>query len=78
MAEHQQLADAFMTDAVLAGQDQGVGEELLADGTDELPLNVLDGDLGVKEIPQPWVSVVLLFRLSRRSMDPLCSSEVSE
>lgn len=34
-----------MADAVLAGQDQGVGEELLAAGANQLPLNVLDGNL---------------------------------
>lgn len=35
-----------MADAVLAGQDEGVGEELLAAGADQLPLDVLDGNLG--------------------------------
>lgn len=33
-----------MADAVLAGQDQGVSEELLTDGADQLPLYVLDRD----------------------------------
>lgn len=45
MAEHQQLPDTFVADAVLAGQDQGVSEELLTDGADQLPLYVLDRDL---------------------------------
>lgn len=45
MVHHQQLPDTFVTDAVLAGQDQRVGEELLTDGADQLPLNVLDGNL---------------------------------
>lgn len=45
MVEHQQLPDTLMADAVLAGQDQRVGEELLADGADQLPLYVFDGDL---------------------------------
>lgn len=52
MVEHQQLTDALVTDAVLAGQDQGVGEELLTDGADQLPLDVLDGDLVMKGIRQ--------------------------
>ncbi len=45
MVQHQQLSDTLVTDAVLAGQDQRVGEELLADGADQLPLDVLDGNL---------------------------------
>lgn len=45
MVYHQQLPDTFVADAVLAGQDQGVGEELLAAGADQLPLYVLDGNL---------------------------------
>lgn len=45
MVYHQQLPDTFVADAVLAGQDQGVGEELLAAGADQLPLDVLDGNL---------------------------------
>lgn len=45
MVYHQQLPDALVADAVLAGQDQGVGEELLAAGANQLPLNVLDGNL---------------------------------
>lgn len=49
MVHHQQLPDTLVADAVLAGQDQRVGEELLTDGADQLPLNVLDGNL-VKEV----------------------------
>lgn len=45
MIEHQQLSDTLVADTVLAGQDQRVGEELLADGTDQLPLYILDRDL---------------------------------
>lgn len=45
MVEHQQLSDALVADAVLAGQDQRMGEELLTDGADQLPLDVLDRDL---------------------------------
>lgn len=45
MVDGQQIADALVADAVLAGQDEGVGEELLAAGADELPLDVLDGNL---------------------------------
>lgn len=45
MVQHQQLPHTFVADAVLAGQDQRVGEELLTDGADQLPLDVLDGDL---------------------------------
>lgn len=45
MVYHQQLPDTLVADAVLAGQDQRVGEQLLADGADQLPLDVLDGNL---------------------------------
>lgn len=45
MVLHQQLPDTLVADAVLAGQDQWVGEELLADGAYQLPLDVLDRDL---------------------------------
>lgn len=45
MVDEQQVADALVADAVLAGQDEGVGEQLLAAGADELPLDVLDGNL---------------------------------
>lgn len=45
MVDQQQLADTLVADAVLAGQDEGVGEELLAAGADQLPLDVLDGNL---------------------------------
>lgn len=45
MVQHEQLPHTFVADAVLAGQDQRVGEELLTDGADQLPLNVLDGNL---------------------------------
>ncbi len=45
MVQHQQLSDALVADAVLAGQDQRVREELLADRADQLPLDVLDRDL---------------------------------
>lgn len=48
MVEHQQLPDTLVADAVLAGQDQRVGEELLTDGADQLPLDVLDRDLVVR------------------------------
>lgn len=49
MVEHQQLPDTLVADAVLAGQDQRMGEELLADGADQLPLNVFDRDLVERE-----------------------------
>lgn len=45
MVYHQQLPDTLVADAVLAGQDQRVGEQLLTDGADQLPLDVLDGNL---------------------------------
>lgn len=45
MVEHEQLSHTLVADAVLAGQDQRVGEELLADGADQLPLYILDRDL---------------------------------
>lgn len=45
MVHHQQLSDTLVADAVLAGQDQRVGEELLTDGADQLPLDVLDRNL---------------------------------
>lgn len=45
MVYHQQLPHALVADAVLAGQDEGVGEELLTAGADQLPLDVLDGNL---------------------------------
>lgn len=45
MVQHQQLSDTLMADAVLAGQDERVGEELLTDRADELPLDVFDRDL---------------------------------
>lgn len=45
MVDEQQLPDTLVADAVLAGQDEGVGEELLAAGADQLPLDVLDGNL---------------------------------
>lgn len=48
MVHHQQFPHTLVADTVLAGQDQRVGEELLTDGADQLPLNVLDGNL-VKE-----------------------------
>lgn len=48
MIHHQQLADALVADAVLARQDERVGEELLADGAYQLPLNVLDGHLAME------------------------------
>lgn len=48
MVQHQQLSDTLVADAVLAGQDQRMGEELLADGADQLPLYVLDRDLKVE------------------------------
>lgn len=45
MVDEQQLPDTLVADAVLAGQDERVGEELLAAGADQLPLDVLDGNL---------------------------------
>lgn len=45
MVQHEQLAHTLVADAVLTWQDERVGEELLADGADQLPLNVLDGHL---------------------------------
>lgn len=45
MVQHQQLSHALVADAVLAWQDERVGEELLADRADELPLDVFDWDL---------------------------------
>lgn len=45
MVEHQQLSDTLVADAVLAGQDQRVGKELLTYRADQLPLDVLDWDL---------------------------------
>lgn len=45
MVQHQKLSDTLVTDAVLTGQDQRMGEELLADRADQLPLDVLDRDL---------------------------------
>lgn len=45
MVQHQQLSDTLVADTVLAGQDQRMGEELLTDRTDQLPLDVLDWDL---------------------------------
>lgn len=45
MVDQQQLAHALVADAVLAGQDERVGEQLLAAGADQLPLDVLDGHL---------------------------------
>lgn len=45
MVQHEQLFHTFVADAVLAGQDQRMGEELLADWADQLPLYVLDRDL---------------------------------
>lgn len=57
MVEHEQLPHAFVADAVLAGQDQRVGEQLLAYGADQLPLNVLDRDLSteVKSFNLEWL-----------------------
>lgn len=45
MVDEQQLPHTLVADAVLAGQDEGVREELLAAGADQLPLDVLDGNL---------------------------------
>lgn len=45
MVQHEQLSHTFVADAVLAGQDQRMGEELLADWANQLPLYVLDRDL---------------------------------
>lgn len=41
MVRHEQISDTFVADAVLTGQDERVSEELLTDGTDQLPLDVL-------------------------------------
>lgn len=45
MVQHQQLSDTLVADAVLARQDQRMGEELLTDRADQLPLDVLNRDL---------------------------------
>lgn len=45
VVQHEQLAHALVADAVLTWQDERVGEELLADGADQLPLDVLDRHL---------------------------------
>lgn len=45
MVQHEQLAHALVAHAVLTWQDERVGEELLADGADQLPLDVLDRHL---------------------------------
>lgn len=45
MVQHEQLAHTLVADAVLTWQDERVGEELLADGADQLPLDVLDRHL---------------------------------
>lgn len=47
-----------MADAVLAGQDERVGEELLADGADQLPLDVLDRDLAAEDFITNSVSTI--------------------
>lgn len=49
MVDQQQLADTLVADAVLAGQDEGVCEQLLAAGADQLPLDVLDGNLETEQ-----------------------------
>lgn len=66
MVQHQQLSDTLVADAVLAGQDQRVGEELLADRADQLPLDVLDRDLVMearllKTAPETLIKIVLFF-----------------
>ena len=48
MVQHQQLSDTLVADTVLAWQDQRMGEQLLADRTDQLPLNVFDRDLDME------------------------------
>lgn len=45
MVQHEQLAHTLVADTVLTWQDERVGEELLADGADQLPLNILDRHL---------------------------------
>lgn len=45
MVGHEQLFDALVADAVLAGQDERMREELLTDGADQLPLDVLHRNL---------------------------------
>lgn len=62
MVQHQQLSDTLVADAVLAWQDQRMGEQLLADRTDQLPLNVFDRDLDM----ETWRH--LLKTTSRREM----------
>lgn len=63
MVYHQQLPDTFVADAVLAGQDQGVGEELLAAGADQLPLDVLDGNLETDGTPLQQPAWMLSYRM---------------
>lgn len=50
MVQHEQLPHTLVADAVLAWQDERVGEELLADGADQLPLDVLDRHLMIRRI----------------------------
>lgn len=50
MVQHEQLPHTLVADAVLAWQDERVGEELLADGADQLPLDVLDRHLMMRRI----------------------------
>lgn len=50
MVYHQQLTDTLVTDAVLTGQDQRMGEELLTARADQLPLDVLDWNLVMEDI----------------------------
>lgn len=49
MVQHQQLSDTLVADAVLARQDQRMGEKLFADRTDQLPLNVFDRNLEMEK-----------------------------
>lgn len=50
MVYHQQLTDTLVTDAVLTGQNQRMGEELLTARADQLPLDVLDWNLMMEDI----------------------------
>lgn len=45
MVGHEKIFDAFVTDAVLTGQDERMSEKLFTDGTDQLSLNALHGHL---------------------------------
>lgn len=69
MVQHEQLTHALVADAVLTWQNERVGEELLADGADQLPLNVLDRHLstGGRNINEN-----LQFRITRSCVANSC------